>query len=40
MRQQYKRNLDWPNGLKLAVFIFVSVVVAAILIVLKLAGGS
>jgi hypothetical protein len=38
MRQ--RRTLDWPNGLKVAVFIFVSVVVAALLIVLKLAGGS
>jgi hypothetical protein len=34
------KTLQWPNSLKVAVFIFVMVVVAAILIVLKLAGGS
>jgi hypothetical protein len=38
MRQ--KHTLDWPNSLKVGVFIFVSVVILILLVVLKLAGGS
>jgi hypothetical protein len=40
MRQQYKHTLRWPNSLKLGVFLFVSITVLVILIVLKSMSGG
>jgi hypothetical protein len=35
-----RHTLNWPNSLKLGVFLFVSITVLIIIIVLKLAGGT